>query len=581
MHVGLAVLVVRDHVARDGVKSVDPLTLKDLLTLNILGDATILAGQEYLDQRRVDWVSVIEIPVEDFVRQDELVLTTAIGCGDDPSALRNFVEEVHNAGAAALAIALGRHLESVPESVVAIAQTYHFPLVAIPWDVRFADISRRVYSEIALRNSEIGRSGGFVRPMLLQVAQEPNLDDLMATLARGLGAEVAFFDGATGGWWGSRRISALCREDMRDILPQLVVPRDAACEFQPLTRIRLHDMELGAIPMCSDGRWLGTLVVHAAPLKTDLFEGHTRMIRHLVALAYLEQESVVAESLQRQEDLAWKLAKGEFKTWDDLLAGASGFQTDVIQSYVAVVGTLDNWDNTYRYNQTVFSHEGRSEWEADIIQTVRRALAKKADTAGYRMVSTFQRGEWIGFAFSPRRIQRNVFHDMLTAVEEGLNLRAAFGKLSWGMAIGEPGVDGFHQAYQNARTALDVGIRRHGPGGVHEYERISHERLLIRFLEDAIVRSAVQATLGSLVEYDRQHEADMINTLAAYLQNRTNVSVTARRLHLHRQSLLYRLKKIEMLTGRSLDDADDLFLLELCVRLLGLRVAEFRPTLRE
>ncbi len=47
-----------------------------------------------------------------------------------------------------------------------------------------------------------------------------------------------------------------------------------------------------------------------------------------------------------------------------------------------------------------------------------------------------------------------------------------------------------------------------------------------------------------------------------------NVSKTARELNLHRQSLLYRLKKIEALTNRSLSNTDDLFLLNLSIRLL-------------
>ena len=41
-----------------------------------------------------------------------------------------------------------------------------------------------------------------------------------------------------------------------------------------------------------------------------------------------------------------------------------------------------------------------------------------------------------------------------------------------------------------------------------------------------------------------------------------------RELNLHRQSLLYRLKKIEALTNRSLSNTDDLFLLNLSIRLL-------------
>ncbi|MFQ7031480.1 MAG: helix-turn-helix domain-containing protein [Clostridium sp.] len=49
-----------------------------------------------------------------------------------------------------------------------------------------------------------------------------------------------------------------------------------------------------------------------------------------------------------------------------------------------------------------------------------------------------------------------------------------------------------------------------------------------------------------------------------------NKSETARELNLHRQSLIYRLKKIEELTGLSLNDHDSLYLLESCLRLLRL-----------
>ncbi|MDQ7860980.1 helix-turn-helix domain-containing protein [Peribacillus frigoritolerans] len=43
---------------------------------------------------------------------------------------------------------------------------------------------------------------------------------------------------------------------------------------------------------------------------------------------------------------------------------------------------------------------------------------------------------------------------------------------------------------------------------------------------------------------------DLIHTLTFYIRNQGNVSQTARTLHIHRHTLLYRLKKIETLTGR-------------------------------
>ena len=60
---------------------------------------------------------------------------------------------------------------------------------------------------------------------------------------------------------------------------------------------------------------------------------------------------------------------------------------------------------------------------------------------------------------------------------------------------------------------------------------------------------------------------DLVGTLIEFIRNNGNTSLTARNLHLNRQSLLYRLKKIESLTGMSLSERKDLLLLELFTRI--------------
>ena len=58
-----------------------------------------------------------------------------------------------------------------------------------------------------------------------------------------------------------------------------------------------------------------------------------------------------------------------------------------------------------------------------------------------------------------------------------------------------------------------------------------------------------------------------MKTLTEFIKSNYNTSLTARNLHLNRQSLLYRLKKIEMLTQLSLSDRRDLLLLEIFTRI--------------
>jgi len=59
-----------------------------------------------------------------------------------------------------------------------------------------------------------------------------------------------------------------------------------------------------------------------------------------------------------------------------------------------------------------------------------------------------------------------------------------------------------------------------------------------------------------LHRYDHEHHGDLVKTLAAYLRHAGNSTRTANTLFLHRNSLAYRLARIQALTGLDIDDPD-------------------------
>ena len=83
---------------------------------------------------------------------------------------------------------------------------------------------------------------------------------------------------------------------------------------------------------------------------------------------------------------------------------------------------------------------------------------------------------------------------------------------------------------------------------------------------DPSIVESIDHIMAPLVEYDLSTNSALIKTLQCYLECK-NLSEAARLLHLHRQSLLYRINKIEELTGLSLKNADNFFLMEVCVRM--------------
>ena len=77
-------------------------------------------------------------------------------------------------------------------------------------------------------------------------------------------------------------------------------------------------------------------------------------------------------------------------------------------------------------------------------------------------------------------------------------------------------------------------------------------------LFEKLSRSPDLAPFGELVrplaDHDRERRSDLVRTLKTYFAAGANASEAADRLFLHRNSLLYRLERIQKLTGLDLKE---------------------------
>ena len=79
------------------------------------------------------------------------------------------------------------------------------------------------------------------------------------------------------------------------------------------------------------------------------------------------------------------------------------------------------------------------------------------------------------------------------------------------------------------------------------------ERLLHKLARGGALES-FRALVEPLVEHDRSRKSDLVRTLKTYFAAGANASEAADRLFLHRNSMIYRLERIQKLTGLDLKD---------------------------
>ncbi|HEX9527523.1 MAG TPA: helix-turn-helix domain-containing protein [Streptosporangiaceae bacterium] len=93
-------------------------------------------------------------------------------------------------------------------------------------------------------------------------------------------------------------------------------------------------------------------------------------------------------------------------------------------------------------------------------------------------------------------------------------------------------------------------------------EVASHE-LLLASAPASVLRSFRERLLGPLLSYDERHRAELVSTLREFLACSGSWNACAAKMYVHVNTVRYRIRRVEELTGRdlsSLDDQVDFFL---------------------
>ncbi|RVU28622.1 PucR family transcriptional regulator [Streptomyces antnestii] len=131
------------------------------------------------------------------------------------------------------------------------------------------------------------------------------------------------------------------------------------------------------------------------------------------------------------------------------------------------------------------------------------------------------------------------------------------GRLTLGVSAAVHSAEGLRGALEEARHARRVAAARTGRVCAAGHQELASHVLLLPFVPDDVRRAFTARLLDPLRDYDRKHRAELIPTLEAFLDCDGSWTRCASRLHLHVNTLRYRVGRIEQLTNRDLSRLED------------------------
>lgn len=149
---------------------------------------------------------------------------------------------------------------------------------------------------------------------------------------------------------------------------------------------------------------------------------------------------------------------------------------------------------------------------------------------------------------------KEYLHEVAETIVTMLNTEAMISvKVAYGTVVGE--LKDVSKSFKEAKMALDVGRIFYAEKDVIAYSALGIGRLIYQ-LPVNLCKIFIEEIFGNDIPEELDEET--MNTLNKFFENNLNVSETSRQLFVHRNTLVYRIEKIQKSTGldlRSFDDA--------------------------
>ena len=280
----------------------------------------------------------------------------------------------------------------------------------------------------------------------------------------------------------------------------------------------------------------GNLLVAARVEDLDL-DGQVAIERAAMGIAaHFAQASAVAEAHERFAALSLEqLISGHASSVEEVLERAASFGWELGTPRAVLLASID---------------------PPTPVETVEGALSTIAAAARATLgpgAIVWRRSATIAALIDPPDESPAARRDLAESLRQELDqrLRSVTVSIGVGRRVATP--DQLTQSFVEASRAVDVGRWAKGRHVTEIFDQLGLERLLASTPPEDL-SDYVDQTIGLLIRHDQDHESDLVESLAVWLEVR-NVAAAARRLHVHYNTMKNRLDRIESIIGTVLDNA--------------------------
>lgn len=511
------------------------MNLQEFLLFPFTKEIKLLNQVDHLEDIPVKHIRTLENTGIPFIRVNEIIISSAISILDNREKLRCFINGVYKKKAAGLILSSEALDFDILNPILREYEMLNFPIFFMNAEISFSDIVEKTLRELwAEDDASLCDMENIKRDLLNNYLDGKSLNFAADILSQYFKSDILIVD----------------------IFYKIYGKNKALNRMNEKNLIQLFDKAY-CIDISSNNRRYGHIFIKNSTYINNFISPFTKQCINTPLSLWFDRELATAEPFfKAKENYLYQLVHQKYNSTQDIISKAEilGINTTIKYACFAVeIADTFTINNTESFTQC---------YSTTLQEQIQRTCREN-----HRLALTLLDNNLL-FVFlecSDSTISVDTANQYIDIMENGLKIAFRRLQYTWGYDNQAYPLNGFYIAYERAITALELckSLSLHPARYCLNLSLKQKLLTLIASNEEFISESYV--IIKKLMKQEKGAENVYIDTIRAYIATNYNVSQTAERLHIHRQSLLYRMERIENILGFSLKEHDNLFTLELCI----------------
>lgn len=532
--------------------------LIDVLNLSTFKDATVVAGQLGLTNP-VQSVNLMDAPdIIHYLNAEQLLLTTAYSLHHDRQALIELVQQMAKQGCAGLGLKTKRYIEDIPEEIITEANKLNFPIIELPLHYSLGEmLNESLGCILKERTEELNYALNTHKEFSNIVMSGGGFSSVIASLSSLLDAPVVLLNYRLDILSSSHRIDQdsffevywhihdlIHRQEIEQYLA-LTLPNEETSspykEFSlyPINTVNQQKVYVVILGKAKSHNNSSLLAIEQAS--------------NVISFEFMKLHALEQHSRRLKNEFFTDLIDGTIATEEEIQSRGKTYALDKSLQYVCITFKIDGGSD-YSLENYPLQAEKEMNNKRDVIYELVEVLIGKQ----YNSSIVFSKGDLfgilIGFDFYNESVEKNlldVIRQTQDEVYHTLDIGLSFGISNIAEKLNDIGI-----AFQEAVDSLRMGYRENKNKFIKTY-RTKELTELLKTIPSQKLKEFYQSSLKELAYPKDKEKKDLVKTLSYFLNNNCQIAETAKSMFVHRNTVIYRIKKCEELLGRDIKSSDE------------------------